>query len=362
MRLRMWVRRAAFAAAVFAVVGMPRPAAAHEPTEGVAEYSQQATQKWVFGLGATSSWFTSAVRAALGSNWNGDDTTQAPTWDEDVYGATIRYRSNAQTPDTAECPSTFWYACTDYLDPGETTWDYTVLNSVQNALGNTPWYWCQDPAQPNTGCIDVQRVMLHEAGHAAGLSRSSNSQSHQPDSLSSSDSVMQSNPKQYPASGYNYRALGFCDILGLQLVYDVRSSANTYGDCADHVPGEVNAGGLISVTTTSQSGYDECLGFAITVSGRLALRTTTDYGRISNNPLTNRIIWFDRRRHGGTTWTYNVTSTIASNASGYNWAKSFTTGSTTTITYDFRGHFDGEVAIDDDTTPVFTLTWLAPPC
>lgn len=62
-------------------------------------------------------------------------------------------------------------------------------------------------------------------------------------------------------------------------------------------------------------------------------------------------------------WTLNVTSTTAITSVGNNWSKTLSTGSTTTISYNFRGHYLGEsTTVAEIYTPVFMLTWSAPAC
>ncbi len=92
----------------------------------------------------------------------------------------------------------------------------------------------------------------------------------------------------------------------------------------------------------------------VTVTGRLAVATDSAYQALSNNPLTSRTLWFDRRPVGGS-WTTDVTSTTATNASGNNWSKTFSSGSATT--YEFRGHYKGETGLDPDYSPTFSITW-----
>ena len=55
-------------------------------------------------------------------------------------GARIKYLLNSQVPNTDECPSTFWYACTDYLGgSAKTTWNSTTFNSEDPSGSLLSW-------------------------------------------------------------------------------------------------------------------------------------------------------------------------------------------------------------------------------
>jgi hypothetical protein len=204
--------------------------------------------------------------------------------------------------------------------------------------------------------------MIHEAGHAAGLARQSNLDPHQPDTYSASSTVMQLNPIRNADAGFNVYSLGACDLIGLQMAYDLRTTADSYASCADHIPSQVNPDGLYSAIGVTPLTFDACVGQGISVSGRLAIKTTSSYGRLSDNPLTGRTVYFDRRPHGGSTWTTSVTSTTATNAGGNNWTRTFSTASSTNISYDFRAHFLGESNVDSAYSSTFTLSWFGPAC
>lgn len=129
----------------------------------------------------------------------------------------------------------------------------------------------------------------------------------------------------------------------------MRNSYGPYGDCFDHL---ANAGtsGLATNMSVPTTSYQACNGQGVLVVGRIEVTDFTSYQGLGGNPLSGRTVWFDR----GTTVAF--TSTTATNASGNNWAKSF---SGTNVSYVYRAHFDdasGDGLADSD-QPTFSITW-----
>lgn len=332
-------------------------ARAHDPTGGENEYTDGVTVgfRWdpTFGV---PNWLATAFESAAEVSWASGNNSDAPRFQWTGTGPDVRYRTNAQMPATAECPDTFWYACTDYNSG--VTWQYTVFNSAQNALGSLPWYWCQDPAQPDTSCIDAGRTGIHELGHVVGLSRQSNGHSHQPDSAMSSTSVMQLNPIKSPDSRYNDLFLGQCDEFELQREYDVLSLAGTYATCVDHAVGTGFASGEIEtvvVRTSAASITLPCVTSTTSITGTLTLSSGTGLGRLAGNQLPGRAVVIERRVSGGA-WASHAT--VTTNSSG-NFSRIVSTS--TPGTWEFRGLFsDGaEVSLDGDDGGITTVTWNA---
>lgn len=264
------------------------------------------------------------------------------------------YRTNAQMPNTPECPSTFWYACTDYTSAG--LWLYTVFNSAQNVGGSVPWYWCQDPAQPDSGCIHVGRVTLHELGHASGLSRQSNGHPHQPDSATSQTTVMQLDPAKSPDARYDDVYLGQCDLFELQREYDVDTLAGALANCVDHATGTAFVGGEIDVAVTRTSPASisiPCAGTSTSITGALSLSSGSGLGRLAGNALPGRVVTVQWRPPGGT-WTAYGTATTNS-AGSYSRLVSYPTEGIREFRADFSDA--AEVPLDGGTSLVTTVTW-----
>jgi len=114
---------------------------------------------------------------------------------------------------------------------------------------------------------------------------------------------------------------------------------------------------LVSTATVGQSSYGGCNGTGVTVTGRLAIKTDTNYGLLTNNPLTGRAIFFDRRPVGGS-YTLNVASATATSVSGNNWSVTFP--GNVSITYQYRAHYGGETGVDASNQPTFSITWSNP--
>jgi hypothetical protein len=348
------------AAALVAVMVEPGLTYAHAPTSGLAHYAQNTTELFDWGVGTEGSsalWIRTELRAAATAFRSGNNSA-SPSFVEDdtIERNRWSFRPRSQL-NTTECPNNVFYvACSSYDGNGQ--WDFI------NLADNADVRFCLEPpaVNPPSNWHDVQRVALHELGHIAGLSRKSDPPGgvDEHSSESQSYSVMQLNTPKATTSGWATHAMQECDVLALQLDYDVQNSAGSYPWCVDHIPGEANLDGLFSSTTRSFASYSTCLGQVLTSQGRLALKTTSDYGLISNNPLTNRTLRFDRRPPGGS-WTYNVTSATASNASGYNWTRTWSTLSQGPITYEIRAHFDGETAsggsVIDTSQVLFTISW-----
>jgi hypothetical protein len=343
-----------------AVLASPPTAAAHQPTSGAAHYPQSTTELFDWGVGTDGSsalWIRTELRAAAAAFRTGNNSASPSFVEDDTIERNRWYFRPRSGLNTVECPSAqFYVACSSYDGNGQ--WDFI------NLADNADVRFCLEPpaVNPPSNCHDVQRVAIHELGHIGGLSRKADPPAgvDKHSTEAQSYSVMQLNTPKATNSGWATHALQECDVLALQLDYDVQNTAGAYPWCVDHLPGETNPDGLYSVTTRSSASYSTCLGQILTTQGRLALKTTSNYGLISNNPLTSRTLRFDRRPPGGS-WTYNVTSTTASNVSGYNWTRTWSTGSQSPITYEIRAHFDGEAvtgsSVIDTSEVLFTISW-----
>ena len=151
---------------------------------------------------APPGWLQSNVNAGLNADWDSVNTTRSPFFSLPATGATeiatIWWATNAETPNTDECPVTLWYACTDYLSNGAVSdrWKSTTFSREQGS-GSLESWWCESTSQVGStdGCFDTRRVTLHEAGHAVGMSRTSNGHAHFPGGAAANpDSSVMHNP------------------------------------------------------------------------------------------------------------------------------------------------------------------------
>ena len=175
------------------------------------------------------------------------------------------------------------------------------------------------------------------------------------DSQGESNTIMGPVSPWYPNAGWNTHTIQRCDESAAQLLIGLGSPNGPLGDCFDHVAGH-GAAGLVPALTNSTTTAGACLGQIATLTGSFGIASDSRYKVLSGQRLGGRTVWFDRKLHSATTWTLNVASTI-SGASGTNWSRGFSTGSSTTITYDIRPHTGSEAGLDAATAPIVTVTW-----
>lgn len=290
------------------------------------------------------------MTTAFGTDWPASayNNTRMPTFSYNSSGAgTVWYEGTTPVPACGYGPTTAWIGCSSNW--GTTSWNVWLRDFGENPHSPT-WGW-YDTGSCSGTCFESRRVALHEIEHVA-LAVGSH------DSQGEANTIMGSATPSYPNTGWNTHRIQRCDESAAQLLYDVGTSAGPYADCFDHT---TNHGtyGLVTSATVAATSYGACTGYGVTVTGRLAIKTDSAYQALTNNPLTNRTLSFDRRPVGGS-WTTDVTSTAATSASGDNWAKTFSSSSS--VTYEFRGHFrgvgeGGEVGLDSSYTPIFKITW-----
>lgn len=355
------MRRACVLLALIVTALAPGTVVAHDPTEGENEYGDGTTQPFFFGAGTSGlTWFMNPFESAAEVTWDSGNNSQAVRFlKSSAASAEVRYRTNAQTPSTPECSDNFWYACTDYYSNGQ--WFYTVFNSQQNVGGaKLPWYWCDDPANPNTDCTNIGRITMHEIGHAAGLSRSSNGHNHQPSSAASTTTSMQALPAWEPDSRYNDVMLGACDEFELQREYEVESYGGTFAACTDHATGTAFVGGEIEtvVTRTSGSSATICVGDSVNFNGTINLSSGTGLGRLAGNILPFRDVTIQRASVGGTFSNYATVS--ATGAATFSRALM----SASIATWQFRAVFadSAEAQLDGDISATMTVSWISSGC
>jgi len=351
-------------AAIALSLGTAVSVSAHAPTIGSSKYLADATILfyWASAPAAPPSWLKTATDLAAGTDWPSSFNVHAntPRFQKDSANpvGVIEYQARANS----SCdPGFVWDACTDYYNTSGTTdmngkWKRTVFNA------DSLWCQTQGPNPPWTGsCRDVRRVLMHEWGHAVGLSRRLDppvGDKHSGES--ESFTVMRLLTPVNPNSGYATHALQECDVIRLRMLYGSNAASSPFLDCTDHIPNEVNSNGLKTTTSvTSGASYGACLGTGVTVSGAFRLLATSNYGALSGNYLSNRTVHIDRKLPSTATWTEKITSTTTG-PTAPNWSRSFT--STVSVTYQYRAKFyeATESYVGESTSSAFTITWSNP--
>lgn len=340
--------------------------AAHNGRTPTAGASKQFTNDQVltYGYGATTypSWVYTAGNGVLTSLWvdPAKNNSHMPTFSQVAPNAGQIIFSGSSTSPCSGDPE--WLQC---ANPRMITgWKIYIRNFAlaPHPVDNWHWYDTNSSCQPTGLCWYARRAMLHETLHAVLVDANHDAQGED-------DTIMGSVSPWATNTGWNKTYIERCDEAAAQLKYGVKNSAGVYADCflnvANHGPA-----GLKTRATVASTSYFACVGATATASGRLAIATdSTNYVALSNTPLSSRTLWFDRKPSTSSTWTNYVTSTTASNASGDNWSKGFSSGSS--ITYNFRIHYDGETGVDGSryinwpgtttTETTFSITW-GPAC
>ena len=344
-------RRAASGLWALLLVGvLAAPVAAHVPTAGSSalyDDSPVVTLTYKFS-GTYPSWFTSAARTALETDLpnRAFNNSRIPLFALNTSSGTGRVSYSAATSSPCGTGNTEWIQCA--TGGGTTSWKIFVRDFANS--GKTGWAWYQTSGACPSGktCFDVRRALLHETLHIVlGASH---------DTQGETNTVMGSVTPWSPNTGWNTHHIQRCDEAAAQLNYGLSSVTGVYANCFDDITGH-GVNGLVSTLTTTGTSFGECKGYPVVVTGRLAVKSTSSYKKLSNSPLANRAIVFDRRASTGTTWTLGVASTAASSASGDNW--SVTLGSFVG-TWVFRAHYAGETGVDASNQPTFTVQWGNP--
>lgn len=336
-------RFAITALSVVLALAVPASALAAAPTpvgSNAPNWAPNASSKYHFDASVPAS-LKPALQDVLDVQWASPstDNSRHVVFSYSASGAgTVVF---ADTTSVAACNAIAWLGCAS----GSGSAGWTIW------LRKTPSHpWCQ--LSNVTGCYDIERILIHEAGHIGGFL------DHNTADNSYLDTVMTIAPPKKGEAGYNIHHLQPCDEAAMQLIYDVGSISGPYADCFADIAG-AGATGLLPTLTSDGNGLGDCYGVSIPVSGRLSIKSTTSYQLLSGNALAGRVVSFDRRVAGTTAWATNVaTTTTTASASGNNWTRSFTATSTgASVTYEYRAHFAGEAGVDAGYSPIFTMIW-----
>lgn len=322
------------------------PVSAATPTKGVDHYNPGAHEKFDWGTGATGpsrAWLRDAFQNEAEVKWPDNNNSLAPTftYDGSIQKNWVRFQKRSDSNCTSGIA---WYACTLY--DGSAHWGEIIYADESGVT------WCQETGT-NSGCLDVQRVAVHELGHVAGLARSADNGGNDAHSHESqANSMMQLNTPKYDAGGWNHHRVRACDLIELQREYDVASYTGSYGDCVDEL-NNGTTGGLLTSVASQGAPSTTCArpNAVVYLGGSLHLGTGSALGLISGNPLGSRTITLQRRPSGGSWSTYATLITTSTTAS---WSRAVNIN---TGVYDFRIHYDGETPIHADNSNVVTVMW-----
>jgi hypothetical protein len=330
--------------AAFGVLFVAGPAAAHDPTGGaIREYPPGTTLLYRYGALGYPAWMQSAIGAAFGPDWSSAawNNARLPTFAYNAGGGgMVTYSSSATSP--CGTGNAQWLQCASNW--GSTAWRVYVRNFSGAPYGN--WTWCN--VSFSGTCWDAERALLHEAEHVVmGINGH--------DAQGEFNTIMGSVAPWYPTTGWNTHHIQRCDQAAAQLLTGLGTAFGQVADCFDHVAGHGLAG--LASSMTSAGAVSACLAQTAILSGTFGIAPDSRYGALAGQGLAGRTIWFDRKLHTATTWTSNIASTIS--GAGGAWSRGFTTGSTTSITYDLRPHASAEPGLDAVTGPVISATWSA---
>jgi hypothetical protein len=265
---------------VAALAGAPAVADAHAPDPVLSGglFAQNADLHYRWGTGGTP---TTAIRTAVNgaaADSNASRRSKAATFTYDAaggntvyYGVDVPCGVNGLACFRRNAPTSFGI----WLRENGHRFDWGVLR------------WCEMNGDPN-GCYDAENVVLDELGHVQGLDHHVN----YADDSDYEDAVVQTYTHAKPQVGWNAHAFGRCDIATLQQQYDVASWTTPYSTCLD----------IPTRTTLAVTSTNVVAGTVVTFSATL---TSAGGGRLSDNPMSGRVVVLQRR--SGTTWVDALT-------------------------------------------------------
>jgi hypothetical protein len=163
--------------------------------------------------------------------------------------------------------------------------------------------WCQMYTNPPNGCYDVETIALDEFGHIEGLGHHDN----YADDSDYTDAVVQTYSRTKPREGYDMHVLGVCDIAMLQIRYDIPLASSPYSSCLD----------IATVVSLSRSASSVPYGGTVTFTAQVRVVSDGDYGKLSGNPVSGRLVRLQRRAPGTTTWSVFATMSPTSPTGSY---------------------------------------------
>jgi hypothetical protein len=259
------------------------PVVAHSPDPliGWPAWAQDQVVRYRWMAGEVPPAAMQAAIKAGAADSNASRRSRAPTFVFDAAGtSTVEYGANVfcgvnglACADGSNAPRTFRIA---FREHGR-WFDWGQLR------------WCQMLAAIANGCFDVENITLDELGHVLGLGHHVN----WGDESDYGDSVVQTVSRARPKEHWNADAFGRCDAATLQTRYDMTAWNAPYSTCLD-----------LAVNLTLQpSATSIRAGTTVTYTATLTVADNPGDGRLTNNPLSGRVVTLQRRPVGSTTWT-----------------------------------------------------------
>ncbi len=288
--IRVTASTAAILILVAALAGAPVPVDAHDPDPVLAGglFPQNADLHYRWGSGGTP---PAAIRTAVNgaaADSNASRRSKAATFTYDAgggntvyYGLDVPCGVNGLACFRRDAPT--WFGI--WLRENGHRYDWGTLR------------WCELNGDP-TGCYDAENVMLDELGHVLGLDHHVN----YADDRDYTDAVVQTYTHAKPQAGWNAHVFGRCDVATLQQQYDVAGWSTPYSTCLD-VP---------TRTTLAATSTSVVAGTTVTFTATLS---SAGDGRLSNNPMSGRVVVLQRR--SGTTWSDVMTLAPGGAAGSY---------------------------------------------
>jgi hypothetical protein len=278
------------ARAVVAAVALPAailaasvPALGHSPSPliGWPEWDQHQVVRYRWMAGEVPPASMQAAIKAGAADSNASKNSRAPTFVFDAGGSsTVEYGVNVfcginglACADGSAAPAKFRVAFREQWH----RFDWGQLR------------WCQLLDVVANGCFDVENITLDELGHVLGLGHHVNFG----DARDYGDSVVQTVSRARPQAHWNAHAFGRCDVATLQTRYDMATWDAPYSTCLD-----------LAVTLVLQPDATSVrAGTTVTFTATLRVADNAGDGRLTNNPISGRIVHLQRRPVGATAWT-----------------------------------------------------------
>jgi hypothetical protein len=305
------------------------PAAAHSPdpllSGGLYPQNQALRFRWAPDAVPPAAARTAFLDAAAGSN--ATRASKAPTFTFDAgatndvaYGGAVPCGVNGIACMRRDAAAG-WFGV--WFRPHGQNFDWGVLR------------WCQLLAKLADGCYDMENVMLDELGHVLVLGHHEN----HPDASDYLDAVVQTYSRTRPRAGWNAHVYGRCDVATLQRQYDVLGWSTPYSTCLD-LP-----------TLLPMNAGASSVPYGGTATFTAWLKVGDGYGRLSQNPVADRVVVLQRRA-GGTVWSDMVVMNRALPAGTY------TAAVTVTSTGEWRAIFRKPTSegLRAATSPAITVT------
>jgi len=331
-RIGRAVRAVAALAALAAVTVGAMPVLGHAPDPLIGwpawNQDQVVRYRWMTGEVPPAAMQT-AIRAGA-TDANESRSSRAPTFVYDSAGtSTVEYGTSVfcgvnglACADAANAPRSFRVG---FRNHGY-RFDWGTLR------------WCQLLDPVTDGCYDVENIMLDELGHVLGLGHHVNFSG----DGDYGDSVVQTVSRARPRQFWNAHDLGRCDRATLQTRYDMTSWSALYSTCLD----------LAVALTLRSSATSISTGTSVTFTATLLVADNPADGRLTANPVSNRVVQLQRRPRGATTWTSMGRMTAAATSGTYTMRQS------PTATYEWRAVFSdpSTEGLRGDSSPAVTVT------